>query len=277
MLKLKTIIEFKMYKRKGIGLPIPFTFIKNFITIQLNYRIKYDIRILVGGYMKKVFKFILTIFILSGIFYCIFPNFFKTGIGFIIHNIKKTNVEEKYSNIDKNKNNIPDCLDLVNSARNEVINKTKYKDVYYQGGYPKDGEGVCTDVIWRAFLGIGVNIKNLVDADIAKNKNSYRSAAGTADPNIDFRRVQNLDEFFKRNALSLSTKLIPGDAENLADWQPGDIVVILNPYQHIAVISEKRGRDGVPYIIHNTSPSAVESQSLEYMKDIISGHYRWKY
>lgn len=226
--------------------------------------------------MRKLFKFIAAILILSGIFYFIFPALFKSGIGFIIHNITRTNVEEKYSQTDRNKNDIPDCLDLVNSARDEVINKTKYKDGYYQGGYPKDGEGVCTDVIWRAFLGIDVNIKNMVDADISKYTDSYRRVE-TADPNIDFRRVPNLDVFFKRNALTLSTKLIPGDAVNLADWQPGDIVVILKPYEHIAIISDKRGRDGVPYIIHNTSPNAAESLSLEYMKDIISGHYRWKY
>lgn len=227
--------------------------------------------------MKKFFIIILIVLIIFCALFCIFPEFFKNSMGFILHNIKKTNVEEKYSAVDRNKNNIPDCIDLVNSARKEAENKTKYKDGYYQGGYPKDGEGVCTDVIWRAFMGINVNIKSLVDNDIKKYEESYDAAVSKPDPNIDFRRVANLDIFFKRNAVSLTTKLILGDEENLANWQPGDIVVILKPYQHIAILSDKRARDGVPYIIHNTSPNAKESCSLEYMKDIIAGHYRWKY
>jgi len=227
--------------------------------------------------MRKFIKFILTILILFGILFSIFPDFFKNRLGFILHNMKKTKVEEKYSAVDSNSNNIPDCIDLVNTARNEVNNKTAYKDGYYEGGYPKDGEGVCTDVIWRAFLGIDVNIKNLVDADIKINSDIYSRVEGKPDPNIDFRRVPNLDIFFKKNAMELNAQLIPGDAENLANWQPGDIVVILKPYQHIAIVSDKRTRDGVPYIIHNTPPNAKESSSLEYLKDIIAGHYRWKY
>ncbi|MFA6940422.1 MAG: DUF1287 domain-containing protein [Clostridiaceae bacterium] len=227
--------------------------------------------------MKKFFKFILIALIIFCTLFGIFPESFKNSIGFILHNIKKTNVEEKYSSVDRSKNGIPDCIDLVNTARKEAENKTKYKDGYYQGGYPKDGEGVCTDVIWRAFLGININIKDLVDNDIKKNEGSYNSAQSKPDPNIDFRRVSNLDIFFKRNAVSLTTKLVLGDEGNLANWQPGDIVVILKPYQHIAIVSDKRARDGVPYIIHNTYPNAKESCSLEYMKDIIAGHYRWKY
>lgn len=227
--------------------------------------------------MKRIFNFILILLISVMISFFIFPDFFRLRIGFILNNIKKTTVKERYSTVDKNSNNIPNCLDLVNTARKEAENKTKYKDGYYNGGYPKDGEGVCTDVIWRAFLGININIKNLLDDDISKNLDSYSRVDGKPDPNIDFRRVPNLDVFFRKNALSLSTELIPGDAENLADWQPGDIITILKPYQHIAVISDKRARDGVPYIIHNTYPNAKENCSLELLKDIISGHYRWKY
>jgi uncharacterized protein len=58
-------------------------------------------------------------------------------------------VPETYSLVDSNDNSIADPIDIVNSARKEVENRTYYKSAYYDGGYPPDDEGVCTDVIWR--------------------------------------------------------------------------------------------------------------------------------
>lgn len=227
--------------------------------------------------MKRFIKIMILVLTLIFILYFIFQDFFNNRIKFIINNIRVVKVEEIHSTEDKNKNGIPDPMDLVITARKEVENRTKYVDGYYNGGYPKDGEGVCTDVIWRAFKGLDVNLKDFVDKDISSNIKSYPRVEKKPDPNIDFRRVPNLDVFFKRNAITLTNELIPGDKENLKDWQRGDIVIILKPYQHIVILSDKRTRDGVPYIIHNNPPNAVESASLEYMKDIIAGHYRWKY
>lgn len=194
-----------------------------------------------------------------------------------VQKIKPIKVPEVYSKTDSNKNNIPDCIDIVTAARKEAINKTKYKDAYYVGGYPPVSEGVCTDVIWRGFKGMGVDLKSAIDKDIKSNLSAYPRVENKPDPNIDFRRVKNMDVFFKRNALNVTKELKPFDAENLKQWQPGDIVVIMQPFEHIAIISDKRGRDGVPYVIHNTTPNAVESSSLAYWAPYIYGHYRWKY
>lgn len=198
------------------------------------------------------------------------------GISYI-KNIKGVTIPEEYSKLDKNNNGTADCIDIVNAARKEAENKTTYKDAYYKGGYPPDTEGVCTDVVWRGFIGMGVDFKALVDKDIKENIAAYPRVEGKTDPNIDFRRVKNLDIFFKRNAVMLTTKLIPFDAENLRQWQPGDMVVIMKPYEHIAIVSDKRARNGVPYVIHNTSPHAVENESLSYWAPYIHGHYRWRY
>jgi uncharacterized protein YijF (DUF1287 family) len=122
-----------------------------------------------------------------------------------------------------------------------------------------------------------IDFKALVDKDIKENSAEYPRVGGKPDPNIDFRRVRNLDIFFKRNALNLTTDIRPFDAENLKQWQPGDIVVIMKPYEHIAIISDKRAKNGVPYVIHNTAPHAVENGSLAYWAPYIHGHYRWKY
>lgn len=204
----------------------------------------------------------------------------KYYLNLAIHHVQKlkpVKVPEEYSKVDKNKNSTPDCLDVVNAARKEAINKTIYKDAYYVGGYPPDNEGVCTDVIWRGFKGINVELKSSIDNDIKNNLSAYPRVDNKPDPNIDFRRVKNLDIFLKRNAISVTKELKPFDIDNLKQWQPGDIVVIMQPFEHVAIISDKRANDGVPYVIHNTAPQAKESDSLEYWAPYIFGHYRWKY
>lgn len=192
-------------------------------------------------------------------------------------NVKGVKVPEEYSKADSNKNGIYDCLDIVQAARKEADNKTIYKDAYYSGGYPPENEGVCTDVIWRGLKGMGVDLKPLVDKDIKNNLAAYPRVNGKPDPNIDFRRVKNLDTFFKRNALSVTKELKPFEPDNLKEWQPGDIVIIMEPFEHIAIVSDKRGSNGVPEVIHNTTPHAVESSSLNYWAPYIYAHYRWKY
>lgn len=198
------------------------------------------------------------------------------GFEYVKH-LKGVKVPEEYSMVDRNNNGTADCIDVVNASRKEVESKTAYKDAYYKGGYPPDTEGVCTDVIWRGLKGMGIDFKALVDKDIKENLAEYPRVGEKPDPNIDFRRVRNLDIFFKRNALNLTTDLKPFDAENLKQWQPGDIVVIMKPYEHIAIVSDKRAKNGVPYVIHNTTPHAVENGSLAYWAPYIHGHYRWKY
>jgi Uncharacterized protein conserved in bacteria len=190
--------------------------------------------------------------------------------------IGKVNVPDESSKVDKNNNGRADPMDIVNEARKEVEKKTVYKDAYYSGGYPPDGEGVCTDVIWRGFKGINVSIKDLIDKDISENVGAYKRVNGKPDPNIDFRRVVNEDIFFKRNCDSLTTELKEDDINNLKEWQPGDIIVFLEGYEHIAIISDRRDNKGIPYVIHNSHPEASEVK-LSWFKNPIHGHYRWRY
>ncbi|AGF57169.1 hypothetical protein B0P06_004541 [Clostridium saccharoperbutylacetonicum] len=190
--------------------------------------------------------------------------------------VNRVNVPDESSKVDKNQNGIPDPIDIVNSARKEAERKTIYKDAYYVGGYPPDGEGVCTDVIWRGFKGINVSIKDLMDKDIKENIPQYKGINGKADPNIDFRRVLNQDVFFKKNCIQLTTEFKENDINNLKEWQPGDIIVFIEGYEHIAIISDKRDEDGIPYVIHNSHPCASEAK-LSWFHNPIHGHYRWKY
>ncbi|WP_040213814.1 DUF1287 domain-containing protein [Clostridium polynesiense] len=235
--------------------------------------------------MKKFISisFILIAFLIAITVFLPGKRYIKEGISLVkreSENLFKNDlkVPEEYSKADKNKNGIPDPLDMVQAARREVENETVYVSNYYVGGYPPDSEGVCTDVIWRAFAGMEINLKELMDEDIKKNIKLYPRVNGSPDPNIDFRRVPNQEVFFKRHAQSLPTEVKAWDIENLKQWQPGDIILFLEPYQHVGVISDKRDKDGIPYLIHNSTPHAKEVK-LSWITDStpLTGHYRWKY
>ena len=111
----------------------------------------------------------------------------------------------------------------------------------------------------------GYDLMLLVNEDIKNNKEDYNIE--TNDINIDFRRVRNLKVYFANNAISLTT-----DIKNIAEWQGGDIVIFEN---HIGIISDKRNRKGIPFVIHHANPYQryYEEDILEYKTDIV-GHYR---
>ncbi len=239
--------------------------------------------------MKKLLKvFIMLMVVITALVLIskyILPkgNILDQGVNIVTHEIgyifkKRIIVPSEYTLTDNNNNGIPDPIDIVNGAREEAKNKTDYKSNYYSGGYPPEGEGVCTDVVWRGLMAADINLKKQMDEDIYNNINLYPRTVGNPDPNIDFRRVVNQDIFFKRFYEILSTELIPGDVENLLKWQPGDIVVFLDSTEHVGIISDKRDKEGVPYIIHNSPPHAREERLTPltaYKK--ITGHYRFRY
>ena len=181
---------------------------------------------------------------------------------------------------DANGNGRDDLTDMVEGALQCVENGPDYVSAYYAGGYPPEDEGVCTDVIWRAFQAAGYQLKDLVDQDIAAHPEEYPrvTAEGGADPNIDFRRVTNLDVFFRRNAAVLTCEVVPRDLDNLSQWQGGDVVTVKDGGQyHIGILSTKRNWQGVPYVIHHPSGKPVEEDCLLewYQRGIILGHYRY--
>lgn len=160
---------------------------------------------------------------------------------------------------------IDDQTDILNNARAYIKTRPKYKSKYYSTGYPDDGYGVCTDVVAQALLDAGYDLQTLVDNSIKNNPELYKIEK--RDPNIDFRRVVNLNVFFSENAQSLTT-----DINDIAAWQGGDIVCFSH---HIGIVSNRRNSRGVPYVIHHANPLQVryEEDILEKRDDII-GHYR---
>ena len=176
------------------------------------------------------------------------------------------------SDIDYDNDGIDDYSDILQGAKIEADRRPLYKSAYYEGGYPPDGEGVCTDVIWRSLLNAGYSLKDLIDEDIENNVELYPRVNGKPDPNIDFRRVPNLKIFFERHTLVLTN-----DPYDIDKWMPGDIVAFGS--NHIGIVSDIRNKDGIPYLIHNSGQFNREEDSLIewYEKRGITGHYRWLY
>ncbi len=170
-------------------------------------------------------------------------------------------IEKAVCTGDIDRDGISDMDDIVQGARMEIQNRTKYRSAYYEEGYPPEDEGVCTDVIWRALKNAGYDLKANMDEDIRENTPDYAEGVKVIDPNIDFRRVKNQIVFFEKYAVSLTTEIRPYDRKNLYQWQAGDIVV-LRKSDHIAVVSDLRRKDGVPYIIHNSSTVPMEENLL---------------
>lgn len=181
------------------------------------------------------------------------------------------NIERIISKTDYDKDGIDDYADILEGARIEAQNKPTYRSAYYSGGYPPENEGVCTDVVWRALKNAGYSLKDMVDEDIANNIEAYPRVNGKPDPNIDFRRVPNLKVYFERNQIVLTT-----DLSKIEEWQAGDIVIFGTT--HIGIISDKRNKKGIPYLIHNGGQPNREEDILEIYNqyNAISGHYRMK-
>lgn len=175
------------------------------------------------------------------------------------------NIEDYISSIDNDNDGIDDQTDILNNARDYISRKPKYKSKYYSTGYPDDNYGVCTDVVAYSLKNAGYYLMELVNNDINDNKDKYNIK--TIDKNIDFRRVVNLKVYFDNHAISLTT-----DINKIADWQGGDIVVFK---KHIGIVSDKRNKNGIPFIIHHANPfqRSYEEDILENRIDII-GHYR---
>ena len=179
------------------------------------------------------------------------------------------NIVTVISDVDANHNGIDDYTDILLGARMDAEAHPTYDGRYWDTGYPPDDIGVCTDVIWRAFKNAGYNLRAMVDHDIAiSNDMDYHILY--PDSNIDFRRVSNLQVFFSKYALNLTL-----DIHEIHEWQPGDIVVFNG--KHIGIISDKRNRDGEPYVIHNSGQPLREEDILRKRaeKDPVSGHFRW--
>jgi len=178
---------------------------------------------------------------------------------------KEFDIQQYVSNTDRDLDGIDDQTDLLEGVFAYISTNPTYKSKYYETGYPNDNYGVCTDVVAFGLRSAGYDLMELVNKDILSHRDLY--AIETIDKNIDFRRVQNLNIYFKNNSISLTT-----DLSDITQWQGGDIVVFK---KHIGIVSNSRNKKGVPFVIHHANPFQLhyEEDILETRNDMI-GHYR---
>ena len=169
------------------------------------------------------------------------------------------------SDTDKDNDGTDDQADILDSVRKYIATNPKYKSKYYESGYPDDDYGVCTDVVSFGLFGAGYDLMDLVNKYSLANRGVYN--IDTVDERIDFRRVLNLKIYFTNSTIALTI-----DIKEIEEWQGGDIVIFKN---HIGIVSDKRNKNGVPFIIHHRNPyqKYYEEDILERRSDIV-GHYR---
>lgn len=204
--------------------------------------------------MKKIFILMLILFLIFLNYLNIFPKRIYYNADF--------NIDTYKSSLDKDNDGIDDQTDILSNAKEYVKTKPKYKSKYYDTGYPSDNYGVCTDVVAFALKDAGYDLMTLMNNDIIERQDEY--GITTIDKNIDFRRVKNIKVYLDKYAISLTPNLA-----EIESWQAGDIVTF---NKHIAIISDKRNKDGIPYIIHNANRLFYEEDVISNYK--ITGHYR---
>ncbi len=168
------------------------------------------------------------------------------------------------------------CDLILQGARAEVKNRTRYDDSYvaipYPGGDVAPGVGACTDVVIRALRNAGIDLQKRIHEDMSSNFDQYPGNWGLseADSNIDHRRIPNQIRYFERFGQSLLLEVDAGEEQ----WQRGDLVYWRFPdgRQHCGVVSDRVNSDGVPLVIHNAGITR-EEDCLQRWE--IIGHFRY--
>jgi len=165
---------------------------------------------------------------------------------------------------------------LTAAARERLAHRVVYDGGYRRIGYPggdvPDSVGVCSDVVIRAYRALGVDLQREVHEDMTAHFDAYPDRWGLSapDPNIDHRRVPNLQAFFTRKGTSLP---VTPDA---GDYRPGDVVTWLLPgnLPHIGIVVDGSSDDGArPLIVHNIGRGPrLEDVLFRYP---LTGHYRY--
>lgn len=165
---------------------------------------------------------------------------------------------------------------LVAAAREQTRLAVRYDPAYlpipYPGGDVPPNQGVCSDVIVRAYRKIGIDLQKEVHEDMAAAFSKYPRIWGMSgpDPNIDHRRVPNLMKFFQRHDADL-----PISASGL-DYAPGDIVAwnLGAGITHIGLVVDWPSPGGERFqIVHNIGAGPrMEDVLFDWT---IIGHFRY--
>ncbi len=168
-------------------------------------------------------------------------------------------------------------------TRTAVRYDPSYRRIPFPGGDVPPNVGVCSDVVIRAYRALGVDLQLLVHDDMTHAFGRYPRRWGlrAPDPNIDHRRVPNLETYLARRGARRAVSRDP------ATWAPGDLVVWSIPGDrvgalptlrgnrpHIGIVTHRRSRDGArPLVVHNAGLGPRLEDALFAFP--ITGHYRF--
>jgi uncharacterized protein YijF (DUF1287 family) len=167
--------------------------------------------------------------------------------------------------------------DFVEAARKQIGKTLFYDPHYHVIDYPNGDvsidKGVCSDVVVRALrMAYHYDLQKFVHEDMEKNFSKYPHLWGLKQPdkNIDHRRVPNLQTFFERKGWSLPL------SDHPPEFKPGDIITCIVPpnLPHIMIVSDRKNKDNIPFVIHNIGNGTREEDRLFEFK--LTGHYRMK-
>ena len=130
----------------------------------------------------------------------------------------------------------------VAQTRTRVTYDGSYRRIAYPGGDVPESIGVCTDVVIRAYRRAGIDLQVKVHEDMKRAFRTYPQSWGMSgpDPNIDHRRVPNLQAFFRRAGAELPV------SRDAGAYRPGDIVTWMLPRNlpHIGIVTAQKSGAG---------------------------------
>ncbi len=172
---------------------------------------------------------------------------------------------------------------LAAQALQRTKNASIYDTAYYEIGYPngdvpkggsdnKTDKGKAEDLLIRSYRCMGIDLQVLIHEDMTRNFSSYPQLWGTRAPdaNIDHRRIQNLQRYFKH----VGAELKP--TRDKADYKPGDIVVwmLAQGELHCGIVVPGPGdRHDEPWVVHDNGHGPKWENVLTEFQ--IHGHYRF--
>lgn len=166
---------------------------------------------------------------------------------------------------------------LSAAAIERTAQRVVYDPAYVRLAYPMGDvaadRGVCADVVVRALRTLGIDLQQLVHEDMKSAFAAYPKHWGLSrpDPNIDHRRVPNIETYLTRKGARLPA------SDDAADYLPGDIVAWNlrgdeGWLPHIGVVTGRIGPTGRPMVVHNIGAGPKLEDVLFDWK--MTGHYR---